>query len=225
MLVSLTPIYLSFYDEATRQVTRNRIAVLALAIKEGIFAEKIKDDSALISDIIKWVGIFTTIFVLLLVFTLVVFFKIADRSLRPIRLLNQKVKMLMVSNASFNIDTAKQNITSKEASIVYEAISELMTARRFTQNDFIKLKDAIAIMEFADAFTVLNKNEQAKGICLTNIAHIYYKNRNYEKAAQSYKNAAQCSKVLFTEAKDNRDISAFHKNVMLYCKRKYYQAT
>jgi tetratricopeptide (TPR) repeat protein len=115
--------------------------------------------------------------------------------------LNRKVKILVQTNTALDLETAKENINSYDAFQVYEAISELMITRRFAQNDIIKHEDAIAIILFADAYTVLNNNENSKGICLTNIAHIHYKNRRFEKAANSYKNAADCSRKLFVESK------------------------
>lgn len=81
-------------------------------------------------------------------------------------------------------------MTSREVHQMYLAFSEMITARRFASNTFYLQNDAIAIMEYSDAFTVLDTNLQAQGICLTNIAHIYYRNKDYKKAETNYKGAA-----------------------------------
>lgn len=58
---------------------------------------------------------------------------------------------------------SQDNITSHDAKELYEAFSELMITRRFARNNIVK-NDALAIMDFADVFMVMRKNEQAKGI-------------------------------------------------------------
>ena len=141
--------------------------------------------------------------------TAFIFFKIANRALFPIRMLNKKVKTLMISNSDYNFEASKKNLPSKELSDIYEWISEIIITRKFQNNDFIKQEDAIAIMGFADAYTVLNTNLHARGICLTNIAHIYYKNKDYVKAANSYREAAELAKTLFTQAKDDMDFKSY----------------
>jgi hypothetical protein len=191
MLTALFPLYLSYRNLTTKENVYIKFAIFGLTISQDEFTDEITNLSPLVKEIIKWVCIFTAILLIIVIFTLVMFFNIAKWALNPITLLNKKVKMLLKSDTDLDLESAKKNITSKEALDVYESISELMTTRRFANNHFIQLEDSIAIMEFADAYTVLNDNERAKGICLTNIAHINFKNKNYEKAAASYKNAAQ----------------------------------
>ena len=223
-VAAVAPFSNSFYNENTGKFQNLSLFIAGIAIRENVFQKKILDESDLLTEIIKWVLIFSAIFILILIITAIIIFKIANRALLPIRWLNKKVKTLMISNADFDFEANQKNITSKELYDIYEWISELITARRFTRNDFIKQDDTIAIMGFADAYTVLDTNLQARGICLTNIAHIYYKNKDYIKAAKSYKEAADWAKEIFTQAKENMDFKIFKKNVYLYCKRKYYFA-
>lgn len=130
--------------------------------------------------------------------------------------------MLILSNQEFDISQTEQNITSKEAKELYLTCSELMVARRFAKNNIDK-DDAVAIMDFADAYSVLSSNEQAKGICLANIANIHFRNKKYSKATKNYFEAAECARKLFEEAKANFQTSEYNKYVYVYCKRKYYQ--
>ena len=190
MVTALSPMYISWFNRTSGMRVDTKFAIFGLTISNTKLKSEITDDSQLLRDIIKWVLIFILFLVLILIMTLIMFLKIAKWALMPITLLNKKVKMLMRSNTAFDIETTKKHITSQEALAVYESISELMTARRFAQNHFFKLDDAIAIMEFAEAHTVLANNEKSKGICLTNIAHIYYKNLNYKKAHLNYEEAA-----------------------------------
>jgi tetratricopeptide (TPR) repeat protein len=127
----------------------------------------------------------------------------------------------MLSNKEFDISQTQQNITSKEAKDLYATCSELLITHRFAKNN-ISENDAVAIMDFADAYSVLNKNEQAKGICLTNIANIHFKNKNYAKASANFAEAAELAKKLVDSAKANSELSEFNKNIYLYWKRRYY---
>ena len=129
----------------------------------------------------------------------------------------------MNSDNDMSIESARKAMTSKEALILFELFTELMTAKKFTNNDIFEKNDAVAIMEYADAYTVLNTNEKAKGICMTNIAHIYYKNKDYKKASTSYHKAANWARRLFEDAKDKGDSEEFDSSIYLYCKRKYYE--
>lgn len=85
----------------------------------------------------------------------------------------------------------KNKMNSSEARKMYEVFSELITARRFTSNTIMNSSNAIAIMEYAEAYTVFRGNKKVQGICMNNIGHTYYKLKDFEKAAKSYHEASE----------------------------------
>lgn len=82
-------------------------------------------------------------------------------------------------------------MNSYEAQKIFEIFTELFTAKKFTSNTISKNNDAVAIMEYAEAYTVFTGNKKVQGICMSNIGHIYHKLEDFEKAAKSYKEAAE----------------------------------
>ena len=60
-------------------------------------------------------------------------------------------------------------------------------------------------MDFAEAYTVFEKNERARCICLLNIGVIHFKNQEYQKAVSLFGDAAKyADKLLKTSKNANR---------------------
>jgi len=127
----------------------------------------------------------------------------------------------MKTNGELNLENTKESMNSYEAQKMFEAFTELVTAKKFTSNTIFKNIDAVAIMEYAEAYTVFNGNKKVQGICMTNIGHIYHKQKDYEKAAKSYNEAAECSLFLMEQEALNEEMVS--ENLNLFCKRKYYE--
>ncbi|CAI2380645.1 unnamed protein product [Moneuplotes crassus] len=176
------------------------------------------------SDLLKLLIIFGCVFTVTMIFLILAsawfLLKIASRGLLPIKILNSKVSILMTTNGEFNMDQMKSKMTSSEARKMFRVFSQLITARRFTSNKIMYSSNAIAIMEYAEAYTVFRGNQKVQGICMNNIGHTYYKLGDYEKAAKSYHEASECARSLMS----NKLLSdvIMKENIMLYCKRKYY---
>jgi len=213
------------------EVYTERRGVACIGIESSEFLSAVNDRSGLWLIILIIMGIFLSIFFLFLLIIWYLFYRIASYSLRPIKTLTKKIKVLLLTDKELshynqlhnpNLSQTKQNITSKEAKDLYATCSELLITHRFAKNKIDK-NDAIAIMDFADAYSVLDKNEQARGICLTNIAHIHFRNKNYSKASMSYKEGSSCAKRLMDEAKENNNNSEFQEYFYFYRKRTYYQ--
>ena len=164
--------------------------------------------------------IFLIVFLLLLLFALYMFVRIAQRTFKPLKTLNHKVSILWANNEELNIDNTTENMTSFEILSMYESFSELITAKRFAANNFYKNNDALAIMDYAEAHTVFEQNKKIQGIWLNNIGHIYHKNKDYDKASKSYRSSASCALDLINENSEGEDID---ENNYLYWKRKYYE--
>lgn len=117
--------------------------------------------------------------------------KISHRALKPIQILNFKVSTLVKTNGELNLENMAQSMTSYEALKMYEMFAELITTKKFTSNKIFQNNDAIAIMDYAEAYTVFSDNKKAQGICLNNIGHIYHRLQDFNKAYKSYSDAAQ----------------------------------
>jgi hypothetical protein len=68
MIAALSPIRLAIYNETTKDTAIVRFAILGLVIEEDKFEEEIKDQKYLVLEIIKWVLIFSAIFLIILMF-------------------------------------------------------------------------------------------------------------------------------------------------------------
>ena len=90
--------------------------------------------------------------------------KISTRALRPIKILNFKVSTLVKTNGMLNLENMKQSMTSYEALKMYEVFCQLITAKKFTSNTIFQNNDAVAIMDYAEAYTVFSDNKKAQGI-------------------------------------------------------------
>lgn len=189
-LVALTPMNVRFLYPASNYPDASRTFVFALATDEDNFISPITDKSDFLRRMIIWICIFAGTFILLILFSIYTFIRISRRALKPIKILNLKVSTLVKTNGELNLEHIKEGMTSYEACKMFEVFSELITTKRFASNNLFEKNDALAIMDYAEAHTVFENNKKAQGICMTNIGHIYYRHKDYEKAANSYKEAA-----------------------------------
>lgn len=163
-MISIAPIRLHYFDKPADVENPVKEFVLALVIDKDQFLHKITDKSEFILNLIIWVAIFLFVFFILLIISLYMFVRIANRSLKPIQNLNYKVSTLIKSNGELNLEITTETMTSHEALQMYGMFSELMTAKRFTLNNFLCHDNAVAIMEYAEAHTVFKDNKKAQGI-------------------------------------------------------------
>ena len=189
-IVAVKPLKVRYFDTISPNKETTNIFMLSLVINKDFFISRITDNSEIVILIVIWMGIFTAVFILLVAFAIYMLVRISSMALRPIRILNFKVSTLVKTNGMLNLENTKQSMTSYEALKMYEVFSELITAKRFTSNSIFQNNDAVAIMDYAEAHTVFSDNKKAQGICMTNIGHIYYRHKDYLKAAKSYEDAA-----------------------------------
>ena len=69
---------------------------------------------------------------------------------------------------------------------------DLISARKFENNDFMHKPDALAVVDLAEACNMFDgSNYQAAGICYNNIANFQYKNEKYLQAADNFQQAME----------------------------------
>lgn len=138
--------------------------VLSYVINEDAFKQKVTNKFDFITNIIMWLLIFIGAFIVLLILAIYMFIKIANRSLTPLKNLNYKVSTLVKTNGQLNLGNTNNYVTSYEVTKMYEVFSELITAKRFADNNLFDKNDALAIMDYAEAHTVFKDNIKAQGI-------------------------------------------------------------
>ncbi|CAI2381411.1 unnamed protein product [Moneuplotes crassus] len=219
---SMTPMKLMIFTEpGTKNPGPDQFFIFTQVIDEESFVSFLTDQSELLLFLLIWTSIFIAVFILLILLTSWALAKITTRALKPIQILNTKVSILVKTNGELNLENTKVSMNSYEAQKMFEVFSELITTKKFTSNTILKNNDAIAIMEYAEAYTVFKDNKKVQGICMTNIGHIYQKLKDYDEAAKRYREAADLSLLLINDSEsDDQTIS---ENWKLYCKRKYYE--
>lgn len=77
--------------------------------------------------------------------------------------------------------------SSKELTLLYNEFKDLISAKKFENNDFMSKPDALAVIDLAEACNMFNgTNYKAAGICYNNIANIQYKNEKYAQASENF---------------------------------------
>ena len=94
-------------------------------------------------------------------------------------MLNNKMKDIISSDLS-EIELNDDEESSKELSDLYNVFKDLISTKKFENNNFMKKTDALAVIDLAEACNLFDgSNYKAAGICYNNIANIQYKNEKY----------------------------------------------
>jgi hypothetical protein len=91
--------------------------------------------------------------------------------IRPLRMLNKKMKEII--NTGVDIELINEEESSKELTDLYDVFKNLISAKKFENNDFMFKSDALAVIDLAEACNMFDgSNYKAAGICYNNIANI-----------------------------------------------------
>ncbi len=86
-------------------------------------------------------------------------------------MLNRKMKEVI--NTGIDIDLVSTEESSKELTDLYDVFKNLISAKKFENNDFMFKSDALAVIDLAEACNMFEgSNYKAAGICYNNIANI-----------------------------------------------------
>lgn len=69
--------------------------------------------------------------------------------IRPLRMLNNKMKDVI--HAGIEIDLINEEESSKELTDLYDVFKNLISAKKFENNDFMFKSDALAVIDLAEA--------------------------------------------------------------------------
>lgn len=138
--------------------------------------------------------IFTLLAVLLgltLLFSSIIAYQTAHYIIRPLRMLNNKMINIILSTDG-DIELTTDEESSKELTLLYNEFTDLISAKKFENNNFMEKPDALAVLDLAEACNMFDGNNyKAAGICYNNIANIQYKNEKYSQAAENFFHAIE----------------------------------
>jgi nitrogen fixation/metabolism regulation signal transduction histidine kinase len=138
--------------------------------------------------------IFTVLAILLgltLMLSSVIAYQTAHYIIRPLRMLNNKMLNIIVSNEG-DIELTNDEESSMELTLLYNEFKDLISAKKFENNNFMQKPDALAVLDLAEACNMFDgSNYKAAGICFNNIGNIQYKNEKYSQAAENFFHAIE----------------------------------
>ena len=89
------------------------------------------------------------------------------------------MKEIIITGVDIDLVSAEES--SKELTDLYDVFKNLISAKKFENNDFMFKSDALAVIDLAEACNMFDgSNYKAAGICYNNIANIQFKNEKYE---------------------------------------------
>ena len=93
-------------------------------------------------------------------------------------MLNNKMKVIIESETE--VELIDDEESSKELTDLYNVFKDLISTKKFENNNFMFKTDALAVIDLAEACNMFDgSNYKAAGICYNNIANIQYKNEKY----------------------------------------------
>ena len=86
-------------------------------------------------------------------------------------MLNNKMKVIITS--SNDLELIDDEESSKELTDLYNVFKDLISAKKFENNNFMFKTDALAVIDLAESCNMFDgSNYKAAGICYNNIANI-----------------------------------------------------
>lgn len=99
-----------------------------------------------------------------------------------------------------DIELTNDEESSKELTLLYNEFKDLISAKKFENNNFMSKPDALAVLDLAEACNMFDGNNyKAAGICYNNIANIQYKNEKFAQAAENFFHAIEQAKICLGE--------------------------
>lgn len=100
------------------------------------------------------------------------------------------INIILSTDADIELTTDEES--SMELTLLYNEFKDLISAKKFENNNFMDKPDALAVLDLAEACNMFDgSNYKAAGICYNNIANIQYKNEKYSQAAENFFHAIE----------------------------------
>lgn len=90
-----------------------------------------------------------TFTVIIFIIAAIVAYETSHYIIRPLRMLNNKMREII--SHGIDIDLINEEETSKELTDLYDVFKNLISAKKFENNDFMLKSDALAVIDLAEA--------------------------------------------------------------------------
>jgi hypothetical protein len=88
-------------------------------------------------------------------------------------MLNNKMINIVYTTKENDIELQEDEESSLELTLLYNEFKDLISAKKFENNDFMTKPDALAVLDLAEACNLFDgTNYKAAGICYNNIANV-----------------------------------------------------
>jgi hypothetical protein len=88
-------------------------------------------------------------------------------------MLNNKMMNIVYTTKENDIELQEDEESSLELTLLYNEFKDLISAKKFENNDFMTKPDALAVLDLAEACNLFDgTNYKAAGICYNNIANV-----------------------------------------------------
>ncbi len=125
-----------------------------------------------VSDDYLILTFFVAELILVLILAAIIAYQTAHYIIRPLRMLNNKMIDIIYSKEP-DVELTLDEESSQELTLLYNEFKDLISAKKFENNDFMSKPDALAVIDLAEACNMFNgSNYKAAGICYNNIANI-----------------------------------------------------
>ena len=182
-MVALSPIYLILHSKDTVPTHSYTLGIVYLQSTVTQNASQLPMFNH--SDFVIFT-ILAILLALILIFSAIVAYQTAHYIIRPLRMLNNKMINIIIATEG-DIELTADVESSHELTLLYNEFKDLISAKKFENNNFMLKSDALAVIDLAEACDMFDgKNYKAAGICYNNIANIQYKNEKYAQAAENY---------------------------------------
>lgn len=110
---------------------------------------------------------------LLLVFSAILAYQTGHYIIRPLRMLNNRLITIVTATDDRDMELEDVEESSIEINLLYNEFKDLLSAKKFENNNFMSKPDALAVIDLAEACNMFDGvNYKAAGICYNNIANI-----------------------------------------------------
>jgi hypothetical protein len=171
-LAALIPLKLRLQD--TPDAPLEHLYTLYVVLKHSFLSEAASNMSIFGRKDYLIFTLLGLLLILTLGFSAIIAYQTAHYIIRPLRMLNNKMINIMYSRGADDIELTIDEESSLELTLLYYEFKDLISAKKFENNDFMSKPDALAVIDLAEACNMFNEgsNPKAAGICYNNIANI-----------------------------------------------------
>ena len=129
---------------------------LAVVLKENFITDKAQSVGAFESTDYLIFTLLGLLLILTLVFSSMLAYSTAHYIIRPLRMLNNKMVNIILSQDEDAELTNNDEESSFELTLLYNQFKDLISAKKFENNNFMMKPDAMAVLDLAEACNIFD---------------------------------------------------------------------